>query len=137
MTFLKTASAVICLCLLATVLVADDEQPKRIEAHEARQYEGKKVEVVFEVKAAKLSMKRKTVFLDSELNFMDERNLGIAIVEKGLNDLSAQKGIGAPADHFRSKKIRVVGTVVLEDMRPYIKVEQADQIDLYKEDGAN
>lgn len=134
---LRIPAVIACVALLSSPLAAEDEKPVRIEAHEARQHEGKKVEVVFEVKAAKFSMKRKAVFLDSELNFMDERNLGIAIVEKGLNDLSAQKGIGAPADHFRAKKIRVVGTVVIEDMRPYIKIEQADQIDLFKEDGTN
>ncbi len=115
------------------VVAADEDKPVQIEAHEARQHEGKLVEVVFEVKTAKFSMKRKTVFLDSETNFMDERNLGVAIVEAGLADLSAQKGIGAPADHFRAKKVRVVGKVVIEETRPYIKIEKADQIDLAKE----
>lgn len=115
-------------------LPADDEKPLRIQAHEARQHEGKLVEVLFEVKAAKFSMKRKTVFLDSETNFMDERNLGVAIVEAGLADLSAQKGIGTPADHFRAKRIRVTGKVVIEEMRAYIKVEKANQIDLAKDD---
>ncbi len=115
---------------LAATGLAADEKPPRVPADMARQHVGKKVEVVFLVQAAKHSVKRKTVYLDSTKNFQDEQNLGVAISEPGIAEL-AQKGISAPADHFRDKTIRVTGVVSLEDNRVYIKVDKADQIDLH------
>ncbi len=60
-----------------------EDKPPRVKAEDARQHVGKKVEVVFEVKATKNSTKRKTVFLDSESDFNNRNNLGVAISEKG------------------------------------------------------
>src|SRR5262245_36649262 len=108
--------------LVATCLWAADEKPVRIKPEEARQHVDKKVEVVFEVKASKHSEKRKTTYLDSEASFRDEKNLGIAVSEQGIADLKQKRGVDAPADYYRGKKIRVIGKVVLEEDRPYIKV---------------
>lgn len=113
---------------LATVL-ADDKLP-RIKPEDARKYADKQVEVVFEVKASKHSAKRKTVYLDSETDFNDAKNLGIAVSEQGIADLKQKRSIDAPADYFRNKKIKVTGKVVIEDDRPYIKVDSADNLDL-------
>jgi hypothetical protein len=110
---------------------AADDKPPRIPPEDARKFVGKCVEVVFEVKASKHSVQRKTVYLDSERSFQDEKNLGIAISERGVADLRQQRGIDAPAEYYRGKTIRVTGTVVLEDDRPYIKVDSADQLDLH------
>ncbi len=107
-----------------------DEAPPRIKSEEARKYVDQKVEVVFEVKHAKHSEKRKTVFLDSEEDFRSERNLGVSIVEKGLADLKSKKSIGRPEEYFANKKIRVTGTVVIREENAYIDVDAAEQIDL-------
>ncbi len=120
------------LAALAAAWLAD-EKPVRIKPEEARRHIDKKVEVVFEVKASKHSEKRKTTYLDSETTFSDEKNLGIAVSEKGIAELKQKRGVDAPADYYRGKKIRVVGTVVLEEDRPYIKVDDAEQLDLAKD----
>jgi len=117
---------------IATLVVspAAEDKPIRIKPEEARQHIGKKVEVVFEVKASKNSVKRKTVYLDSEMNFQDEKNLGVAISETGVTDLKQKRGVDAPDEYYRGKSIRVVGVVVKDEDRPYIKVDEADQLDL-------
>ncbi len=120
-------------CLLTATSSGMDDQPLRIKAEEARQHTGKKVEVIFEVKATKHSAKRRIVFLDSEADFNDRKNLGIAISEEGVADLHKVRDVTAPEEHYRGKKIRVVGEVVIEDDRVYIKVSSAEQMDLAKE----
>jgi hypothetical protein len=118
------------LTLILTNLAAAfaDEKPIPIMPAVAREYKGKRVAVQFKVQATKNSVHRKTVFLDSEKDFRDEKNLGIAITEKGIQDLKQRRRINAPADHFLEKTIRVVGVVVLREDRPYIDVDEADQI---------
>jgi hypothetical protein len=117
----------------AASLHGADDKPPRIRPEEARQHVGKQVEAVFEVKASKHSLKRKTVFLDSETDFRDERNLGIAISEQGQTDLKRKRNVDEPAEFYRGKTIRVRGEIILEDNRPYIKVDDADHLDLYDE----
>jgi hypothetical protein len=107
--------------------------PVVIQPDQARRYVGQRVEVTFPVKKAKYSEKRKTVYLDSEVDFHLETNLGIAIVEQGLVSLKEKQKIDAPADHFRAKTIRVVGEIVIEEQKPYIKVTDAAQISIAPE----
>ncbi len=123
-----------CLLLLAASVLPAEDKPPCIKPEESRQYVGMQGEVVFEVKASKNSMNRKTVFLDSTTNFNDEANLGIAISEQGVADLNQKRAVSAPAEYYRGKTIRVVGTVVLEDDRVYIKVDAAEQLDLAKDE---
>lgn len=124
-----------CLLLwLAPLAVRADEKPPRIKPGEARQHVDKKVEVVFDVKGSKDSVKRKTVYLDSEADFQDEKNLGIAISERGVSSLKQKRNVDAPAEYYRGKKIRVVGVVVIEEGRAYIKVDDAEQLDLFEEE---
>ncbi|MGD9855307.1 MAG: hypothetical protein AB7U20_10190 [Planctomycetaceae bacterium] len=122
-----------CLLWVAASVMGADEKPPRIKPEEARQHVGKKVEVVFEVKGAKHSLNRKTVYLDSEADFRDEKNLGIAISERGITARKEKRGVDAPAEYYKSKTIRVVGEVAIEDERPYIKVDDAAQLDLSDE----
>jgi hypothetical protein len=84
------------------------------------------------VKASKLSKHRKAVFLDSEEDFHDEKNLGIVIDEDGLKKFRAA-GIDEPHEHFKGKKVRAVGTVELREDRPYLPV--GDPKDIAIEDG--
>jgi hypothetical protein len=120
-----------CSLLLATTsIVLADDTPVHIKPEEARMHVDKKVEVVLEVKHAKYSERRKTAFLDSEENFQDEKNLGIAITEAGIQDLKQKRAVDGPADYYRGKTIRVTGTVILKEDKPYIEVTQAEQLDL-------
>lgn len=118
------------LCLLGMAVCTADDAPPRIKPEEARKFVDQKVEVIFEVKHAKHSEKRKTVFLDSEDDFRSSRNLGVAIIEKGLADLKTKKSIGKPEEYYANKKIRVTGTVVIREENAYIDVDTAEQIDL-------
>lgn len=118
------------LLLVTTSIVLADDTPVRIKPEEARMHVDKKVEVIFEVKHAKYSERRKTAFLDSEENFQDEKNLGIAITEAGIQDLKQKRAVDGPADYYRGKTIRVTGTVILKEDKPYIEVTQAEQLDL-------
>ena len=118
------------LLALGAMVEAADESPPLVKSDEARQHAGKKVAVIFEVKAAKYSDKRKTAYLDSTDNFRDEKNLGIAISERGLNDLKQKRQIDTPTDYYHGNSIRVEGVVVIEEDRTYIKVDDAEQLDL-------
>lgn len=122
-----------CLLCFAGVVLAADAKPPRIKPEEARAHAGKKVEVVFEVRGSKNSVKRKTVYLDSESDFRSETNLGIAISERGVSELKEKRGVDAPAEFYRGKTIQVVGEVVIEEQRPYIKVDDAEQLNLSDE----
>ena len=117
-------------CLIGMAASWADDAPPRIKPEEARKFVDQKVEVVFEVKHAKHSEKRKTVFLDSEEDFRSSRNLGVSITERGLADLKTKKSIGKPEEYFANKKVRVIGTVVIREENAYIDVDTAEQIGL-------
>lgn len=114
------------LSLVSMSLASD--APPRIRPEDARMHVDKSVEVVFKVKHAKYSERRKTAFLDSEENFQDEKNLGIAIA--GIQDLKQKRAIEGPADFYHGKTIRVMGTVILKEEKPYIEVTQAEQLEI-------
>ena len=105
-----------------------DDAPLRIKPEEARMHVDKSVEVVFEVKHSKYSEKRKTAFLDSEENFQDDKNLGIAITETGIQDLKQKRAVEGPADYFFGKTIQVTGRIILKEEKPYIEVNAAEQL---------
>lgn len=129
----SVGTVAVLLCCLVPCGIAEEQQPVRIQPAEARQHIGRRVEVVFEVRHTKNSEKRKTVFLDSEADFNDDKNLGIAINEQGLAELKEKRGVADPADFYEGKKIRVVGTVVMQEGRVYINVSLAEQLDLAPE----
>lgn len=118
------------ILVLSAALSRAEDKPPRVPSEAAKHHVGKRVEVVFEVKASKNSVHRKTVFLDSLTDFRDPNNLGVAISEKGIADLKAKRGIDNAAEFYKTKTVRFVGTVRLEDDRAYIDVHDADQLDL-------
>lgn len=69
------------------------------------------------------------VFLDSEANYRDPKNLGVVITENGREKFS-KMGIEDPAGHFSGKTIRVRGVVILKECRPFIEVDDASQIEV-------
>lgn len=113
----------------AASLASDAAVPIRPE--QAREYEGKLVVVTMTVKSSKDAREhRETVFLDSEKDFMDQRNLGIAIRSEAIRELEEARRITTPDDYFLGKRIRVTGKVVIREDRPYIDVRKADRIEL-------
>src|SRR4051794_13544952 len=87
-----------------------------------------KVTVRMKVQATKDRLeKRGEIYLDSEEDFQDAKNLGIVITKNGAKALK-KAGIDDPANHFMNKTIHVTGTVLLKEERPRIEVEDAKQI---------
>ena len=68
---------------------ADDDPPRKISAEDARQHLGEKVSVRFRVQSSKDAKKRNVVYLDSEKDFTDPKNLGI-IIPQELSDRLVQ-----------------------------------------------
>ncbi len=70
------------------------------------------------------------VFLDSEANHRDPKNLGVVVTENGRAKFS-EAGIDDPAAHFTGKTIQVRGVVVIrKENRPYIEVNDPSQIEM-------
>jgi hypothetical protein len=109
--------------------VRADEDPKPVSAAEAIKRIGQpKVVVEMVVKKAKDRLeKRGIVYLDSEDDFTDPNNLGVAISAEAAAKFKA-KGIADPAAHFLGKTIRVRGCVMRFEERPYLPVHDPDQI---------
>jgi hypothetical protein len=72
---------------------------------------------------------RMEIYLDSEENFHDEKNLAVVISAAGAAKFK-DAGIDDPAAHFKGKTIRVTGTVVVHENRPRIVIEDPRQIRL-------
>jgi hypothetical protein len=86
------------------------------------------VEVQMTVKAAKDRLaKRGIIYLDSEEDFADPKNLGIAISAEAAARFK-KNGIADPAKHFKGKTIRVRGCVMRFEERPYLPVYGPKQI---------
>ena len=105
------------------------DEPAEITPDKARDHVGKKVVVVMEVKKAKYSEKRDTVFLDSEADFKDAKNLDVVIESAALKKFK-EAGISQPQEHFRDKKIKVTGTIELREDRPYLPVLETKDIEI-------
>lgn len=81
------------------------------------------------VQRTKRCSSSRQVFLDSEADHHDPRNLGVVVTERGRARFS-ELGIADPAEHFDGKTIRVRGMVIRKENRPYIEVEEPSQIEL-------
>jgi hypothetical protein len=116
--------------LAAAVLQANEEEARPLSPAEAIKQVGKKVTVQFKVRAAKDRLrKRGEIYLDSEKDFKDAKNLAVVVTRAGAAALK-KAGIADPAGHFKGKTIRVTGKVIRKDERPRIEVDDARQIKL-------
>ena len=80
------------------------------------------------VKSAKDRLKKRGIFyLDSEEDFADPKNLGVAISAKAVAQFK-KNGIVNPAQHFNGKAIRVRGCAMRFEERPYLPVFAPEQI---------
>ena len=71
------------------------------------------------------------VFLDSEPNHRDPKNLGVVITVDGRPKFTAV-GIDDPATHFSGKTLRVRGVVIRKEKGPYIEINDPGQIEIVK-----
>lgn len=69
------------------------------------------------------------VFLDSESNHRDPKNLGVVITVEGRPKFT-EAGIDDPTAHFKGKTIRVRGVVIRKEKGPYIEVSDPSQIEM-------
>ena len=89
------------------------------------------VTVEMVVQKTKCCTGSRQVFLDSEPNHRDPKNLGVVVTENGRAKFS-EAGIGDPTAHFKGKTIRVRGVVVRKEKGPYIEVDDPSQIEMVK-----
>src|SRR5262249_24629948 len=116
--------------LLFVALLGNGEETKDkpLPPGEAIKRVNDKVLVEMLVKASKNRLKkRQEIYLDSEEDFRDPKNLGIVINLAGAAKFK-EAGIADPAEHFKGKTIRVTGTVTRENDRPRIVVDDPKQI---------
>jgi hypothetical protein len=112
------------------VTLAAEEKEKPLTPAEAIKRIDKQVTVEMKVKASKNALaKFKEIYLDSEENYKDEKNLAIAISESCVAKYG-KLDIKDPAAHFKGKTIRVTGKVILRQKRPRIEVSDPKQIQI-------
>src|SRR5687767_6289192 len=88
---------------------------------------GESVTVEMQVNRTKCCTGSSQVFLDSETNHRDPKNLGVIVTEGGRAKFAAT-GIEDPTIHFKGQTIRVRGVVIRKEERPYIEVDDPSQI---------
>ena len=115
------------LGLIACAAIAGDKE-KALSPVEGRKQIGREITVKMEVKAAKDRLeKRGEIYLDTEENFRDEKNIAVVITRQGAASLK-DAGIAEPAEHFKGKTITVTGTVKEVDGVPQIEIDASKQI---------
>jgi len=120
-----------CGVLVATALPAADTE-KPLTAKEARQKVGETVTVQMPVRKAKDRLEeRGEIYLDSELDFRDEKNFAVVITKGGATKLK-ESGISNPAEHFLGKTIRATGKVKSVEGVSRIEIEAVEQIQVVK-----
>ena len=127
-----TVLTVVLIGLVVLDLPAGDIKP--LTPVEAIKKVNEEVTVQMLVKAAKNRLeKRGEIYLDSEENFKDEKNLGIVITKTGAAKFM-EAVVSDPAVQFQDKIIRVKGTVIIKEQRPRIEVDDAKQIQIVKQE---
>jgi hypothetical protein len=71
------------------------------------------------------------VFLDSEPDHHDPKNLGVVVTESVWAQFCGTEA-DAPTAQFHGKSIRVRGVVIHKQNRPYIEINDPQQIELVK-----
>src|SRR5437879_11568148 len=114
--------------MVAVQATTDDTRP--LTPVEAIKKVNEEVTVQMLVKATKNRLeKRGEIYLDSEADFRDEKNLGVVVTKTGAAKYK-EVGVNDPAVHFKDKTVRVKGTVLLKEGRPRIEVDDPKQIQI-------
>ena len=121
--------AILVVVALVASPVDDGGKDRKVLAPaDARKKVGETVTVEMTVKASKNRLeKRGEIYLDSEEDFRDEKNLAVVIQKAGAEKFQ-QAGIDDPAAHFKGKTLRVTGVVTLVEDRPRIVVDDPKQV---------
>jgi hypothetical protein len=96
---------------------------------EAASRVNERVTVEMLVKAAKDCQHCSQIFLDSEEDHHDPKNLAVAVTDSGRRNFK-EASIYDPANHFKSHLIRVSGVVTLNNGRLRIDVDDPGQIEV-------
>lgn len=100
-----------------------------ISAVEALKRLNEPVTVEMFIKRTKSCTCSSQFFLDCEEDKRDPNNLGIIVTAAGAVKFT-EAGIDDPAGHYQGKTIRVQGTVIRKEGRPYIEVDEPAQIEV-------
>ncbi|OAI57732.1 hypothetical protein AYO47_07690 [Planctomyces sp. SCGC AG-212-M04] len=110
---------------------AAEPVPRVIKADEARKHVDERVTVTFKVQHAKFATDPDRVYLDSEKDYKDPKNLGLLIEADSLPTFRKAR-IEKPAEHYDAKMVRATGKVFLRDDLVFIKLEKPEQIEIVK-----
>src|ERR1022692_1589501 len=117
----STGLAVVLIGWVVREAPAGDSKP--LTPAEAIKKVNEEVTVQMLVKATKNRLeKRGEIYLESEEDFRDEKNLRIVVTKTGAAKFK-DAGVDDPAVHFKDKMIRVKGTVIIKEERPRIEVD--------------
>ena len=112
------------------VIQALAQETKPLTPVEAIKKVNEQVTVQMLVRAAKNRLeKRGEIYLDSEEDFRDEKNLGVVVTRGGAAKFK-EAGVGDPAAHFKGKTVQVKGKVRLYRDRPEIAVSGPGEIEI-------
>src|SRR5581483_6845127 len=104
-----------------------EESSMNVEEAVTRINESVTVEML--VQRTKCCTGSRQVFLDSEPNHRDPKNLGVVVTDSARAKF-AEVGIEDPTTHFKGKTIRVRGVVIRREGCPYIEVDDPGQVEL-------
>jgi hypothetical protein len=125
---MRIAAAIPLLLAGVIALPAAGQDSKALTPDEAIKQVNQTVTVEMVVRATKDRLeKRGEIFLDSEVDFQSEKNLGVVILRAGAAKFK-DAGVDDPATHFKDKTIRVKGTVIIKEERPRIEVDDPKQV---------
>lgn len=99
---------------------------------EAANRVNEQVTVEMLVKAAKNCPHCSQIFLDSEEDHHDPKNMAVAVTETGKARFKGVR-IDDTALYFKGKVIRVTGVVILKEGRPHIEVDDPRRIQIMEE----
>ncbi|AGA24660.1 prepilin-type N-terminal cleavage/methylation domain-containing protein [Singulisphaera acidiphila] len=119
--------------LIGAFTASDEPAPKVIPAAEARDHVDETLTVEMTVQASKNAAPRREIYLDSEEDFRDEKNLAVVISYDHV-DAFKRAGIADPAEHYRGKSIQVTGKLIREADQVRIRVDEPGQIKLTEKD---
>jgi hypothetical protein len=119
------------MCSFGSTAISAEPAAKTITAEGARKHVDERVTVTFKVRHAKFATDPDRVYLDSEKDYKDPKNLGL-LIEADALPAFRKAGIEKPAEHYDGKTIRATGKVFLRDELVLIKLEKPEQIEIVK-----
>jgi hypothetical protein len=111
------------------LLGASEDAAMPLSPLEAANRINEQVTVEMLVKAAKNCPLCSQIFLDSEEDHHDPKNLAVAVTKTGKARFKDVR-IDDPTLHFKGQVIRVTGVVTLKENRPQIEVDDPRQIEV-------